>query len=80
MRIVDLNPQFDLTLSVVLDDGRAGIFNIEPYLEFEAFADLKNIDEFKKVYNGGYFVEWECGADLSVDTIEAKMKIIENQG
>jgi hypothetical protein len=26
-----------------------------------------------KITNGGYFVEWECGADLSADTIEAKM-------
>jgi len=32
-----------------------------------------------KVTHGGYFVEWECGADLSADTIEAKMKI-ENVG
>jgi hypothetical protein len=52
---------------------------IEPYLEYEAFVDLKNADEFMKVFNGGYFVEWECGADLSVDTIEAKMKIVERQ-
>jgi len=26
-----------------------------------------------KISNGGYFVEWQCGADLSADTIEAKM-------
>jgi len=25
-----------------------------------------------KVINGGYFTEWECGADLSADTIEAQ--------
>ncbi len=23
-----------------------------------------------KVRNGGYFVEWECGADISADSIE----------
>jgi hypothetical protein len=50
-----------------------GIFNVAPYLEYEAFADLKNVDEFMKVFNRGYFVEWECGADLSADTIEVRM-------
>jgi hypothetical protein len=25
-------------------------------------------------FNGGYFVEWECVADLSADTLEAKME------
>jgi hypothetical protein len=28
-----------------------------------------------KIRNGGYFVKWECGADLSADTIEAKMLV-----
>ncbi|MGD2086392.1 MAG: DUF2442 domain-containing protein [Candidatus Aminicenantes bacterium] len=79
MRIKKITPKPDLTLTIVLDDARVGIFSIEPYLEYEAFVDLKNTDEFMKVFNGGYFVEWECGADLSVDTIEAKMKIIERQ-
>ena len=27
------------------------------------------------ISNGGYFVEWECGADLSADTLEAQWKV-----
>ncbi|MCX6583114.1 MAG: DUF2442 domain-containing protein [Candidatus Aminicenantes bacterium] len=77
MRIIGLTPKPDWTLAIVSDDGRKGIFNVAPYLEFEAFSDLKNADEFMKIINGGYFVEWECGADLSADTIEAKMRIAE---
>jgi hypothetical protein len=80
MRIKELTPKPDFTLTIVADDGRERIFSIEPYLEYEAFVDLKNVDEFMKVFNGGYFVEWECGADLSVNTIEAKMKIAEKHG
>lgn len=78
MRIVELTPKPDWTLTVVSDDGRVGIFNVAPYLEFEAFAELKNHNEFMKINNGGYFVEWECGADLSADTIEARMRNAEN--
>ncbi len=80
MKIKQLTPKPDLTLTIVSDDGREGVFSIEPYLEYEAFIDLKNADEFMKVFNGGYFVEWECGADLSADTLEAKMKIAERHG
>ncbi len=75
MRIVKLIPHPDWTLTIVTDDGRVGVFNVDPYLEFEAFAELKNRDEFMKVSNGGYFVEWECGADLSADTIDVRMQI-----
>ncbi len=49
---------------------------MRPYLEYEAFEPLRDINEFTKVSNGGYFVEWNCGADLSADTIEMKWQII----
>ena len=74
MRIAGITPHRNWMLSVVADDGRSGDFDVRPYLEYEAFAELKNISEFMKVATHGYFVEWECGADLSVDTIEARMK------
>ncbi len=78
MRIVELTPKPDWTLTIVSDHGRVGIFNVAPYLEFEAFTELKDKNEFMKIINGGYFVEWECGADLSADTIEARMRNVEN--
>jgi prepilin-type N-terminal cleavage/methylation domain-containing protein len=44
----------------------------EPCLAGSAFRPLRDWDAFVKVRNGGYYVEWDCGADLSADTIEAK--------
>ena len=76
MRIAELHPQPDWLLSVVADDGRVGSFDVTPYLEYEAFEELRNPDEFMKVSNGGYFIEWECGADLSADTIEARWVVV----
>ncbi|OGV88198.1 MAG: hypothetical protein A3K19_27815 [Lentisphaerae bacterium RIFOXYB12_FULL_65_16] len=46
-----------------------------PNLADEAFEALRDLREFVKVSNGGYFVEWACGADLSADTIEAKWQV-----
>ncbi len=76
MRISEVTPQPNWTLSIVAEDGRCGILDVSPYLEFEAFEDLRDPNHFAKVANGGYFVEWDCGADLSVDTIEARWKVV----
>ena len=74
MRIAQVNPSSAYTLQIIAEDRRIGIFDVSPYLELEAFTDLKNRDAFEKVTNGGYFIEWECGADLSADTIEAHLE------
>ncbi len=73
MRILNVTPQADFTLLIVTDDGKNGTFDVTPYLQYEAFTDLKNDNSFMNIHNGGYFVEWECGADLSADTIEAHL-------
>ncbi|SMP73964.1 Protein of unknown function [Desulfonatronum zhilinae] len=71
MRIAQVIPQSDYTLNIVSEDGRVGWFDVRPYLEFEAFQPLRDLDEFMNIQNGKYYVEWNCGADLSVDSIEA---------
>lgn len=75
MRIKEVFPQPNRVLSIVADDGRVGSFDVSPYLEYEAFEPLRDPGEFMKVSNGGYFVEWDCGADLSADTIEAHWRV-----
>ncbi len=75
MRITEVKPNKNYTLQIVSEDGDMGIFDVRPYLEFEAFSDLKDQKAFQRIMNGGYFVEWDCGADLSADTIEAHLKI-----
>jgi len=72
MNIAEVYPQEDGMLCVVADDGRVGTFDMSPYLDSPAFLLLKDWAEFSQVRNGGYFIEWKCGADLSADTIEAR--------
>ncbi len=72
MRIEQVKPQKNGILHIISDDGRTGIFDVRPYLKSEVFKPLKSWREFSRVRNGGYFIEWKCGADLSADTIEAR--------
>lgn len=76
MRIKTVHPQASWILSIIVDDGRVGTFDVSPYLKYEAFEDLRDPIEFRKVSSGGYFVEWECGVDLSADTIEAHWQVL----
>lgn len=72
MNIAEVVPKDNYMLYIKSDDGQTGQFDVKPYLESEAFAPLKDISEFVRIHNGKYFVEWDCGADLSADTIQAR--------
>ncbi|MBU1221427.1 DUF2442 domain-containing protein [Myxococcota bacterium] len=72
MNIAQIIPREDFLLYIKSDDGRAGLFDLTPFLDSEAFEPLRRREEFLRLHNGGYFIEWECGADLSADTIEAR--------
>lgn len=74
MRISNVIPRADYVLEIISEEGTSGFFDVKPYLELEAFSDLKNQQAFKNVFNGKYYIEWENGADLSADTIEAHLQ------
>lgn len=73
MKIAHIEPLPDFSLKVTSTDGKTGCFDVRPYLRQDAFRALNDIGAFARIKNGGYYVEWECGADLSADTIEARL-------
>ncbi len=54
MRIVELHPQPNWVLSIVADDSCVGSFDVSPHLQYKAIEDLRDPDEFMKVYGGGF--------------------------
>jgi hypothetical protein len=69
LTITHIEASRDWILDVTFADGSRRIFDVKPLLESEAFEELKDIGLFLQVRNGGYFVEWPTGADLSADTL-----------
>ena len=67
--IISLSANDDFSLDVGFVGGAKRKFNVAPLLTCEAFRPLADIEEFQKVRNFDYYVEWPCGADLSADTI-----------
>lgn len=74
MIVKEVIPLDGAVIRVVAEDGRVGTIDLSGYLNSPAFAPLKNKEEFIRVRNGRYFIEWDCGADLSADTLESRMK------
>lgn len=72
MNIAEIIPQDNYMLYIRSEDGKIGLFDVKPYLDSEVFAPLKDKTEFERLHNGKYFIEWDCGADLSADTIQAR--------
>jgi hypothetical protein len=73
MRICAVIAETDGRLKIFAEDGRTGIFDVQPYFDLSAFKPLRDVSEFIRVRTGGYYVEWACGADLSADTLESGM-------
>jgi hypothetical protein len=74
MNIAEIIPKVNYILYIKAEDGEVGLFDVKPFLESDAFAPLKDRTEFERIRNGKYFIEWDCGADLSTDTIQARWK------
>lgn len=72
MIIENIIPKSNYILHITDENSQSGLFDVSPYLDSEVFALLKEGDNFSKIHNGRYYIEWDCGADLSADTIEAK--------
>ncbi len=60
------------TLIINFENGEVKTFDMKPYLKFEVFEELKNIEEFKKIYIDFGTVCWMSGAGLSNDTFYIK--------
>lgn len=57
MIIAEISPKEEHVLYVKADDGRAGLFDVSPYLQSEAFEPLQKREEFVRIHNGRYFIE-----------------------
>ncbi len=79
MKILEIVPKQNAILYVKAEDGRTGLFDVKPFLGAEAFKPLIDSREFERIRNGGYFVEWDCGADLSADTILARWSLVSSK-
>ncbi len=74
LKVKKVHANNDFTLFVELSDGRAGIFDVKPYLDKGVFTQLKDKDYFKQVKPFFCGIIWTNEQDLSADTIAHELK------
>jgi len=63
----------DTHLRVSLDDGRTGVFDVEPYLNYPAFMALRNPVYFRMVSVRYGAVCWPNGEDFAPETVACRV-------
>jgi hypothetical protein len=65
-------------LHLTFKNGEERIFDVKPYIDMgRVFAPLANYSEFRQVSSENGGAEWECGADLSPDTLYIRGELID---
>ncbi|MFH1288021.1 MAG: DUF2442 domain-containing protein [bacterium] len=75
IKIKNVIPEDNFKLKIEFENGLLKIFDMEPYLKYDVFSQLKDINYFYRVQNKSYYIEWPNEQDLSADTlfVEGKM-------
>ena len=59
----------DFTLDLRFEDGSVKRFDAKPYLEYEVFRELKDLNYFKQVDLAFGTVQWPHEQDISPETV-----------
>jgi hypothetical protein len=70
--VKEVIPRDDHTLFLVFDDGKEGVLDMKPVLEFGVFQRIKDVDRFKRVRIAFDTIEWDCGVDLDPEYVYEK--------
>jgi len=68
-----VKPLTDYQLYVEIEDGRCGIFDVKPYLEFGMFRELKNSHYFNQVHILYGAITWPNEQDIAPETLLANL-------
>jgi len=71
VKILSIIPNSDYTISVTLDNGMSGLFNVAQFLDKGVFKELRDLNYFNRVQNFGRYIHWPNEQDFCADTIES---------
>jgi hypothetical protein len=74
-KVISVKPNNDYSLDLIFNDGSHKRFDMKPYLDYEVFRELRDIDLFKNVRVAYGTVQWGNEQDISPDTL-----YVEGQG
>lgn len=79
-KVVEAIPLEPYRIKVRMKSGLEGIFDMSPYLDGQAFHELKDPAYFKRVRPEGYGIIWPHEQDISSDTILCDIQDVKPEG
>jgi Protein of unknown function (DUF2442) len=76
--VTSVKPLADHRIYIEIADGRKGIFDLKPYLDFGVFQELKDINYFNQVGILWGAVTWPHEQDIAPETLLAQMLPIQS--
>ncbi len=67
--VILVKPLSNYRIYVEIQDGRKGVFDLKPYLDFGVFKELKNIHYFNQVNILFGSVTWPNEQDIAPETL-----------
>lgn len=74
-----VRPKSNYKIYVEIEDGRKGLFDMNPYLEHGVFKELRNVSYFNQVSILFGAVTWPHEQDIAPETLVSEMQIVEKE-
>ena len=68
-KVIAVTANNDFSLDLEFNDGTVKRFDAKPYLDYEVFRELKDLDYFKQVRIAFGTVQWPHEQDISPETL-----------
>jgi hypothetical protein len=68
-KVIAVTANNDFSLDLKFNDGSLKRFDAKPYLDYEVFRELKDLNYFKQVSLAFGTVQWPHDQDISPDTL-----------
>lgn len=80
IKVTEAKANDDFSLDLKFSDGRRKRFDVKPYLDYEVFKQLKDLNYFKRIKIAFGTVQWKDEQDISPDTLYLESKeIVKNE-
>ncbi len=76
IKVTEAQANEDFSLDLKFSDGRQKRFDVKPYLDYEVFKPLKDLNYFKRIKIAFGTVQWTDEQDISPDTLYLESKEI----
>ncbi len=75
-KVINAKAENDFSLILEFNDGSVRRFDVKPYLDYEVFKPLKDLNYFKRIKIAFGTVQWTDEQDISPDTLYLEGKEI----